>query len=352
MALQCQNLTPPGARVSPAAPSRASDSPDPLELPTPSPAPPDQFHPPDNDVEEHELNIRSGYVKDEGDLASAMSAGMDFVFSKPMTKFLNACGATYVYATIKPTLAEKDKELDGQVAWLIYGKVSAEWQYLIEDAETAWDTWKALKESLLGPFQPSTRSPASSLGQNLLIWSQTGLYCSILSSYAIITVVAATSPSIVAITMSTTTPTTKHPFLALGEHNYRSWADDMEAYLKTLDLWDVTNDPTAALLPIDAANPTTEERKKVQDWEKHKGQASGQIWLAVEDGQKVHVKEVKSDPAKMWLKLREVHIQQKPGTHFNTYDALLGLRKLEGEPLASLMARADKAIQDIHQPIL
>ncbi|KZT19014.1 hypothetical protein NEOLEDRAFT_1183768 [Neolentinus lepideus HHB14362 ss-1] len=242
-----------------------------------------------------------------------------------MTKFLNACGATYVYATIKPTLAEKDKELDGQVAWLIYGKVSAEWQYLIEDAETAWDTWKALKESLLGPFQPSTRSPASSLGQNLLIWSQTGLYCSILSSYAIITVVAATSPSIVAITMSTTTPTTKHPFLALGEHNYRSWADDMEAYLKTLDLWDVTNDPTAALLPIDAANPTTEERKKVQDWEKHKGQASGQIWLAVEDGQKVHVKEVKSDPAKMWLKLKE----------------------LAGESLASLMAQADKAMQDI-----
>ncbi|KZT18659.1 hypothetical protein NEOLEDRAFT_1184079 [Neolentinus lepideus HHB14362 ss-1] len=190
-------------------------------------------------------------------------------------------------------------------------------------------------ESLLGPFQPSTRSPASSLPLNLLILSQTHLYCSILSSYALIAVVA-------------TTPTTKHPFPALGECNYGSWADDMEAYLKTLDLWDVTDDPMAAPLPVDAANPTTEERKEVRDWEKRKGQASGQIWLAVEDGQKVHVKDVKNDPAKMWLKLKEVHVQQKPGTCFNAYDALLGLCKLEGESLAYLMARADKAMQDIH----
>ncbi|KZT21222.1 hypothetical protein NEOLEDRAFT_1223876, partial [Neolentinus lepideus HHB14362 ss-1] len=147
--------------------------------------------------------------------------------------------------------------------------------------------------------------------------------------------------------MSTTTPTTKHPFPALGECNYGSWADDMEAYLKTLDLWDVTDDPTAAPLPEDATNLMMEERKEVQDWEKHKGQASGQIWLVVEDRQKVHVKDVKSDPAKMWLKLKEVHVQQKPGTCFNAYDALLGLCKLKGESLASLMARADKAMQDI-----
>ncbi|KZT18336.1 hypothetical protein NEOLEDRAFT_1080519, partial [Neolentinus lepideus HHB14362 ss-1] len=148
--------------------------------------------------------------------------------------------------------------------------------------------------------------------------------------------------------MSTTTPITKRPFPALGERNYGSWADDMEAYLKTLDLWDVTDDPTAAPLPVDATNLRTEERmKEVRDWEKCKGQASGQIWLAVEDGQKVHVKDVKNDPVKMWLKLKEVDVQQKPGTHFNAYDALLGLRKLEGESLASLMARADKAISDI-----
>ncbi|KZT25625.1 hypothetical protein NEOLEDRAFT_1178408 [Neolentinus lepideus HHB14362 ss-1] len=74
--------------------------------------------------------------------------------------------------------------------------------------------------------------------------------------------------------MSTTTPTTKRPFQALGERNYG--------------------------LP--------------------------------EDGQKVHVKDVKNNPAKMWLKLKEVHVQQKPA---------------RWESLASLMARADKVMQDI-----
>ncbi|EPQ49959.1 hypothetical protein GLOTRDRAFT_18848, partial [Gloeophyllum trabeum ATCC 11539] len=82
-------------------------------------------------------------------------------------------------------------------------------------------------------------------------------------------------------------------------------------------------------------------------WEARKGRAAGEIWLALEDGQKVHVKEVKTDPLKMWEKLREVHVQQKPGARFNAYDVLLGLRKDEGESLVSLMARADKAMQDI-----
>ncbi|EPQ54118.1 hypothetical protein GLOTRDRAFT_12501, partial [Gloeophyllum trabeum ATCC 11539] len=68
--------------------------------------------------------------------------------------------------------------------------------------------------------------------------------------------------------------------------------------------------------------------------------AAGEIWLA-------HVKEVKTDPLKMWETLREVHVQQKPGARFNAYDVLLGLRKDEGESLVSLTARADKAMQDI-----
>ncbi|KZT25624.1 hypothetical protein NEOLEDRAFT_1029899, partial [Neolentinus lepideus HHB14362 ss-1] len=132
--------------------------------------------------------------------------------------------------------------------------------------------------------------------------------------------------------------------------NYGSWADDMEAYLKTLDLWAVTDDPTAGPLPVDTVNLMMEERKEVWEWEKCKDQASGQIWLAVEDGQKVHVKDIKNDPAKMWLKLKEGHIQQKPSMCFNAYDVLLGLRKLEGESLTSLMAiklEAYKAMQDI-----
>ncbi|EPQ49878.1 hypothetical protein GLOTRDRAFT_134505 [Gloeophyllum trabeum ATCC 11539] len=62
--------------------------------------------------------------------------------------------------------------------------------------------------------------------------------------------------------------------------------------------------------------PTIEDKREQRKWEARKGRAAGEIWLALEDGQKVHVKEVKMDPLKMWEKLREVHVQQKPGARF------------------------------------
>ncbi|MGH7240077.1 MAG: hypothetical protein ACREHG_08435, partial [Candidatus Saccharimonadales bacterium] len=61
----------------------------------------------------------------------------------------------------------------------------------------------------------------------------------------------------------------------------------------------------------------------------------------------MHVKELLDDPKKMWDKLEKVHVQKKPGSRFNAYDALFAIRKAEGESLADLMARVDKAMQEI-----
>src|SRR5215472_11930750 len=72
-----------------------------------------------------------------------------------------------------------------------------------------------------------------------------------------------------------------------------------------------------------------------------------EIWLALEDNQKSHVKEVKSDPMQMWKKLESVHLQKKPGARFNAYDNLFNIHKEENESLSAMMARADKALQDI-----
>ncbi|KZT28915.1 hypothetical protein NEOLEDRAFT_1175261 [Neolentinus lepideus HHB14362 ss-1] len=96
--------------VSPAAPSRFSDSPDLLKLPTPSPAPPDEFHPPDNDVKEDELNIRPGYVKDEGNLASAMLAGMDYVFAGQTIEYWSWEDALdYAFKSVVQTVFKGDE---------------------------------------------------------------------------------------------------------------------------------------------------------------------------------------------------------------------------------------------------
>lgn len=142
-----------------------------------------------------------------------------------------------------------------------------------------------------------------------------------------------------------TTP--RRDFDRLNERNYGQWSSNMSAFLKTKRLWDVTSDATLYPLPINPSLPTPEEAKEIRDWKVRSGMASGEIWLALEDGQKVHVQAVKDEPIKMWEKLKEVHLQQCPGTRFNAYDQLFGLRKEEGETLGALTGRADKALQDI-----
>ena len=82
-----------------------------------------------------------------------------------------------------------------------------------------------------------------------------------------------------------TTP--RRDFDKLNERNYGQWSSNMSAFLKTKRLWDVTSDATLYPTPINPSLPTPEEAKEVRDWKVRSGMASGEIWLALEDGQKV-----------------------------------------------------------------
>ena len=73
----------------------------------------------------------------------------------------------------------------------------------------------------------------------------------------------------------------------------------MEAYLQTKELWEYVDGTLATSVPVDTTRPTPSEQKDILDWKRKAGRASGEIWLAIEDDQKVHVKECKGDPAKM-----------------------------------------------------
>jgi len=63
--------------------------------------------------------------------------------------------------------------------------------------------------------------------------------------------------------------------------------------------------------------------------------------------QRVHFREIKDNPVKMWGALKEVHMQKRPGTHFNTYDDRFSIRKREEEDLQSLINRVDDALHRI-----
>ena len=101
---------------------------------------------------------------------------------------------------------------------------------------------------------------------------------------------------------------TKRTFPALTDSNWGQWADNMEAYLSTKELWEYVDGTNPKPIPKDLTNPTAVEKKEFLDWNRKVAKACGEIWLAIEDSQKVHVKEVKSDPAEIWKRLEEVYL--------------------------------------------
>ena len=139
----------------------------------------------------------------------------------------------------------------------------------------------------------------------------------------------------------------KKTFDSLSSTNWGQWVDNMQAYLATKELWEYVDGSALKPVPADPDHPTASELKDLGDWKRKTARAGGELWLAIEDSQKVHVKELKGDPVVVWEKLRAVHLQQRPGARFNAYEALFSIRKQEDESLSDLMARADKAMQDI-----
>ena len=100
----------------------------------------------------------------------------------------------------------------------------------------------------------------------------------------------------------------KRLFPALTDSNWRQWADNIQALLSTKELWEYVDGSNPMPTPQDPANISADEKKELLKWKRKAAKASGEIWLALDDNQKVHISDVKSDPAGMWKKLEEVHI--------------------------------------------
>ncbi|TDL27179.1 hypothetical protein BD410DRAFT_812260 [Rickenella mellea] len=120
----------------------------------------------------------------------------------------------------------------------------------------------------------------------------------------------------------------KLSFPRLNEHNYNSWMGDI-------------------LVKGEDTLPPADKPVERKAWRRDRDIAAGQIYLALEPSQRVHIRGMEEDPIKMWEKLAEVHVQKRPGVRFNAYDVLFNIRKKEDESLVSLMGRVDTAIQDI-----
>ncbi|CDO77982.1 hypothetical protein BN946_scf184811.g3 [Trametes cinnabarina] len=89
------------------------------------------------------------------------------------------------------------------------------------------------------------------------------------------------------------------------------------------------------------------ERRELHDYDSRVDAAAGEIWNCIEREQQTHLEAIRDDPGAMWRKLESVHMQKRPGTRFNTYNALLSLSKADDESLSTLSTRASQLKSDM-----
>jgi hypothetical protein len=72
--------------------------------------------------------------------------------------------------------------------------------------------------------------------------------------------------------------------------------------------------------------------------------AVGELYLAISDDQKMHLKGIEDNPVKIWTKLASVHLQKVPGARFNAWESFFSIQMRPDESLSSLMTRIDAAM--------
>ena len=86
---------------------------------------------------------------------------------------------------------------------------------------------------------------------------------------------------------------------------------------------------------------------ELEKWEMKAEKAAGEIYLLVENDQRVHFRGHEENPIKMWELLEAAHLSKKPGARFNAYDELFNIRKQDDETLVDLGVRIEKVMQTI-----
>ncbi|KAI0937671.1 hypothetical protein AcV7_010378 [Taiwanofungus camphoratus] len=134
-------------------------------------------------------------------------------------------------------------------------------------------------------------------------------------------------------------------FSKLNASNYKSWAGDMTAWLRSAGLWHLVSGAYPKPTPKDVKAPTDAEATKLEAWEVQEAKAAGWLYLMVEADQKVHFSGIDSDPVKMWATLKNAHQRKHPAARWNAWESLLSIRKGDSDSLQTVINRAEDAMQ-------
>jgi hypothetical protein len=139
--------------------------------------------------------------------------------------------------------------------------------------------------------------------------------------------------------MSSTSDFSSARIIPLNNSNYQKWSREARAFFLTHRLWSIVN---GTKVP-----PPTTDIDSHETYLDNVGKAAGELYLMIDDDQRVHIDSIANDPHAMWLKLEAVHLHKHATTHFNAMNTLLNIRKQDDESLQSVMNRVDQAVQSI-----
>src|SRR6267154_979739 len=100
-------------------------------------------------------------------------------------------------------------------------------------------------------------------------------------------------------------------------------------------------------LMVSGKLPKPRDEDELLKWETKAERAAGEIYLLVENDQRVHFRGREDDPIEMWKLLEAAHLSKKPGACFNAYDDLFSIRKQDSDSLMELGIKIEKAMQTI-----
>ena len=122
----------------------------------------------------------------------------------------------------------------------------------------------------------------------------------------------------------------------------------MQAWLHAQGAWHIVAAVSLApKLPASSAVASEAQIATLDAWELKSDKACGWMYLSIKDDQKIHLKGIEGDPVKIWAALSAIHLQKRPGMHFNAYDDLFSIRKQKDETLQTLINRVDTSIRHI-----
>ncbi|THH12873.1 hypothetical protein EUX98_g9781, partial [Antrodiella citrinella] len=75
--------------------------------------------------------------------------------------------------------------------------------------------------------------------------------------------------------------------------------------------------------------------------------AAGLLALSLSSAQRIHIQGIEDDPAKIWKKLEDVHMEKIAGSRFNAYDELFSVRLSDSEAPTTLIPKVDEIIKRI-----